>query len=389
MIAISADTIWTLGLAQAAVATLATILTLGIAFLYRPGWATLLWSGAFTLSMVATFGVISAEINGVETIRRIFLGALMGATALLWSGFRAYWNQRFYLWAGAAVMIFSATLLATVPDDWFIAAYRLIFLVAAVFAGMFAVDWFRFADRRNYLLLPFLVLSIAFFLAGVASAASGLLQAPHGGGTLSLIRPLSSAGMLIYVLCAVTAVLGSTVVRATITRFVPTARRSDSSTPRVVELLSSAQRANEPWSMLYLRLDDMIQIREATGSTVLASVSDRMLNELRDIFPPEADIRSPEVGSAFVLVGRTDAVVRELLRETLDRVAALDISGRLPIRPSVSAGWAPTSTVGYDAGALTYLSREAAALADQNGGDRWERVSAAVVERLLNPLSLR
>lgn len=389
MIDITAETIWTLGLAQATVATLATILTLGIAFLYRPGWATLLWSGAFTLSMVATFGVISAEINGAEVLRRLFLGALMGAPALLWSGFRAYWKKPFYIGAGGASLTVCAIVLATVSDEWFIAAYRLVFLVAAVFAGLFVVDWFRFADRRNPFLLPLLVLSVAFFLAGLASAVAGVLSAADGGGDLTVIRALSSAGMLIYVLCAVTAVLGSTAVRGVLLRFTTSPRTIDNSPGRATELLASAQRSNEPWSMLYLRLDDMVQIRAAAGSSVLTSVSDRLMKELREIFPPEADIRSPEVGTAFVLVGRTDAAVRELLRETLERVASLDISGRLPIRPSVSAGWAPTSTVGYDASALTYLSREAAALADQNGGDRWERVSAAVVERLLNPLSLR
>ena len=51
------------------------------------------------------------------------------------------------------------------------------------------------------------------------------------------------------------------------------------------------------------------------------------------------------------------------------------------VRPS--AGWATTSTVGYDLSALIYLSREAAAFADDKGGDRWERVSATVVERML------
>jgi hypothetical protein len=54
------------------------------------------------------------------------------------------------------------------------------------------------------------------------------------------------------------------------------------------------------------------------------------------------------------------------------------------VQPSASAGWATTSTVGYDFSALTFLSREAAEFADGNGGDRWERVSATVVDRMLN-----
>jgi hypothetical protein len=40
--------------------------------------------------------------------------------------------------------------------------------------------------------------------------------------------------------------------------------------------------------------------------------------------------------------------------------------------------------LGYDLDALIYTGREAATLASEKGGDRWERVGATVVERLLS-----
>ena len=120
----------------------------------------------------------------------------------------------------------------------------------------------------------------------------------------------------------------------------------------------------------------------------MAEVEQEWLRALvsHGIAPAEADVASPTPGTAVVLLPRSDAAVRDHLRTVLERISSLDVDVSLPIRPSASAGWAPVSVVGYDLDALLYMGREAATLASENGGDRWERVGVTVTDRLLNPL---
>jgi len=135
---------------------------------------------------------------------------------------------------------------------------------------------------------------------------------------------------------------------------------------------------------VYLRRDDLTQPRQAAGANALSLASDRLGQVVQSVFSADATVCSPEVGTVFALVARPDPGVRDLLRVCLEQVSQIEVPGRMPVQPSASAGWATTSTVGYDLSALIYLSREVAAFADDKGGDRWERVSATVVERMLN-----
>ncbi|MHC2997849.1 nucleotidyl cyclase domain-containing protein [Microbacterium sp. HJ5] len=376
-----------LAIAQAAIATLATMLTIGVAFLSKPSRATLLWSFAFALAMVSTFGVVAGEVTGSETIRRIFLGLLMGAPALLWSGFRALWGLRSLPWIGPALGVISAALLVASGDTtWFSPAYRAVFFAASVFAGLFFWDWVRVPARRDRVTLPFAVMSLAFFAVGTANAVAGFLFPPTTGDDLALVRLVTSIGMLAYTACALVAVVGIS------TRDTPFARPS--AVPAewqrfeltATDRLARARASAEPWSIVYLRLDNATELRQMGGPAVLAALSRRFLDAVRAVFPAEADVGSPTPGTAVVLVPRSDAVVRDHLRTALERISGLEVDMKLAIRPSASAGWAPVSVVGYDLDALLYMAREAATLASENGGDRWERVGVTVTDRLLNPL---
>ena len=379
-----------LGIAQAVITTLATMLTIGIAFLVRPGLPTLYWSIAFTLSMLATYGVVAGEITDMEVLRRASLGALMGAPAFLWSGFRAAWGLRPHVWAGALLAGGSALALATVTDmSWFTVAYRTVFFAASVFAGLFVLDWARSASRRSdRLLLPLVIVSVAFFVTGVATLVAGFVFPPSGGDDFTLVRLVSSVGMLVYVACALIAVVG------------PTARDSGLGRPATVstawqqferiagDRLMRAQKTSEPWSVIYLGLDDAADIRQTAGAAAFARLSERLEDEVRAVFPAESDVGSPSAGAVVVLVPRGDSAVRDLLRVILERVTLLDVHGAIPIRPTASAGWAPVSVLGYDLDTLVYTSREAARVASGKGGDRWERVGATIVKRLISQSEL-
>ena len=376
-----------LGIAQAAIATLATMLTIGIAFLAKPSRATLFWSFAFALAMVSTFGVAAGAAAEAETVRRIFLGILMGAPALLWSGFRAFWGVRALPWVGPLVGAASAALLVAAGDTiWFSPAYRVVFFAASVCAGLFFVDWVRVPARRDRVALPFAIMSLAFFAAGAANGIAGFVFPATTGDDLALLRLVASIGMLAYTACALVAVIGIS------TRDSAFARSSEAPAGwqrfqlTAVERLARAQQSGEPWSVVYLQLDDAAEIRQMGGAAVLGELSRRFLDTVRSVFPAESDVGSPAPGTAVVLLPRNDAAVRDHLRTVLERISNLDVDVSLPIRPSASAGWAPVSVVGYDLDALLYMGREAATLASENGGDRWERVGVTVTDRLLNPL---
>ncbi|MDW4573911.1 hypothetical protein R8Z57_14105 [Microbacterium sp. M3] len=375
-----------LGVAQALITTLATVLTIGIAFLVKPGLSTLYWSFAFTLAMLATYGVVAAEVNDMEALRRASLGALLGAPAFLWSGFRAAWGLRPHVWAGAALAVVAAVGLATVDGlSWFTLAYRTAFFAASVFAGLFVLDWARAAGRRNdKLLLPLAIVSVAFFVTGTATLIAGIVYPPSGGDDFALVRLISSAGMLVYVACALIAVVGTAARDSGLGRASAGSSAWQQFEQIAGDRLLRAAKTSEAWSIVYLQLDDALDIRQTAGAAAFAELSEGLAEEVRAVFPAESDVGTPSAGAVVVLVPRSDAAVRDLLRTILERVTLLDVHGALPIRPTASAGWAPASVLGYDLDALVYTGREAARFASEKGGDRWERVGSTIVERLIS-----
>lgn len=374
-----------LSLALAAVTTIGTLGTVGIGFLTRPSRATLYWSFAFVLAMTAMFAVAAGEAVGSEVLRRAGMGALMGAPGLLWSGFRARWGLRPFVACGPIVAVISATVLALPAlDPWYFLLYRGAFLAAAVFAGLFVIDWVRDRTRRSDpLTAPLAAASIAFVLLGIGVAATWLSPAP-GMRDLELARVTSSVGMLAYVTCAAAAVI------AVSTRSARAARKSESTGDWVAfqrlakGRLRDRQLTDEPVSLLLLTLDDVEDIRRSSGSRVVSRLTRTFVAEVRAAFPGDSLIGSPRPGSAVALVDLGESEVRERLRMLLERIPLLDVDGRLPIHPSASAGWAPSSVVGFDLDALYYMAQEASLVASQDGGDRWERVGAAVTARILS-----
>lgn len=375
-----------LGIALAALTTLATVLTVGVAFLSRPSRATLYWSFTFVLASVGVYGVVAGELNEIETMRRASLGALMGAPALLWSGFRALWGLRPLVWVGAVLAIAASLLLGLVDDTArFTVAYRIVFFAASVFGALLFVDWARVSrTRANRFVLPLAVASLVFFGFGVATVFAGILSPPSGGDDLALLRRISSIGMLVYVTCALVAVIATSTRHSGFWRTSHVAVEWQRVESSAAATLAQAARTSEAWSIVYLRLDDAADIRQIVGPTALVNLSRRFETQVRGILPAESDVGSPSAGTVVAVVPGPDRVVRDLLRTILDRVMQLDVYGALPVRPTASAGWAPASLLGYDFGALVLTGGEAATLAREKGGDRWERVDARVIEQLIS-----
>lgn len=366
------DVLSNLGLAQATVATLGTVMIIGLGFLHRPSRSALLWSLAFVLAMSSTWVSVTGAIVNDETIRRAGLGLMLGSPALIWSGFRARRGVPALSWVGGAQAVLTAVVFILVTD---ISAYGLVFRLAfvgsSVFAGLTVWELRRAADRLERLALPLTIVSAAFVALGVGTLISGL-AAPAALSNLTLPRVLNGLGMLIFLVCATVSLLYFTSVS-------PSGRRAASSWPHFVvtatDRLARARRGREEsWAVLAVRLDDPAQLRSAAGESGWLRMVAEFEAVVADTFPAEADLGREIRGRVIVVVSRPNSVLREHVREVLQRVTELDVSAHIDIQLSASVGWVPAETGGYDLPSLIVAADAAAEEATRQGGDRWERV---------------
>lgn len=369
---IPADALSNLGLAQATVATVGTVMLIGLGFLHRPSRSALLWSLAFVLAMSSTWVSVAGSIVEDEAIRRAGLGLMLGAPALVWSGFRARRGVRALPWVGAAQAVATAAVFVVVPDlSAYGFAFRVAFLGAAVFAGLTNLELLRAADRLERLALPLAIVSATFVALGAAVMVAGV-AAPAEMGDLTLPRVLNGLAMLVYLVCATVSLLYFTSVS-------PTGTRSASSWPHFVatasDRLARARRAREQsWAVLTVRLDDPAQLRSAAGESSWGRLVTEFEGIVADSFPAEADLGRETRGRVVVVLARPDTVLREHVRDTLRRITEVDVSGHIDVQLSASVGWVPAESADFDLRALIAAADDAAATATRQGGDRWERV---------------
>lgn len=364
-----------LGIAQATVATLGTAMIIGLGFLQRPSRASLLWSLAFVLAMVSMWIELAGEALGNEPVRRIGLGFMLGAPALIWSGFRARRRAPARPWAAAALSVASAAVLVIAGDsDLYSLLFRLTFFAAAVFAGLTLLEIRRSADRDDRLVLPLAIVSIAFVVLGTLSLIAGLFFPFGGTAELAFVRLLNSLGMLIYLVCATVTLLFFTSVS-------PVGAQTAASWPQftvtATDRLRRARDAGETsWALLVIRIDDPDDVRAAGGETSYARIIDRFERAVAASFPAEADIGREGRGRMVVLVARPGPVLREHVRALLRDISDGDGEQPIAVRLSASVGWAPADVVGYDFPTLLAVAQEACEEASEQGGDRWQRVGA-------------
>lgn len=365
-----------LGIAQATVAALGTVMIIGLGFLQRPSRASLLWSFAFVLAMVSTWVTLAGEALGNEAVRVFGLGLMLGAPALIWSGFRARRRVRTMPWlavvqslAGGAVLVLSSDTPA------FSLVFRALFFVAAVFAGLTLWEIQRSADRFDRLVIPLTLVSAAFVVLGTFTLISGLAFPSGGtGDDLTFVRTLNALGMLIYLVCATVTLLFFTSVSPV---GVHTAASWPQFTVTATDRLDRARAAGETsWALLAVRLDDPDEIRAAAGDASFAGILDRFERTVRDSFPAEADIGREGRGRMVVLVARPGPVLREHVRTLLREVTEMNAAQPIAVQLSASVGWAPADVVGYDFAALLSAAQRACDEASAGGGDRWHRIRA-------------
>ncbi|MBN9199993.1 MAG: hypothetical protein ABS61_03050 [Microbacterium sp. SCN 70-18] len=378
-----------LGIWQAFFTAVATIVTVGIAFLSAPSRATLYWTYAFTLSMISTFGVIAAESNQNEVARTFMLGLLLGAPALLWSGFRAHRGVRTFVWVGPVFALLAATTLALVAaGPAFATTYRALYFLSAISAGLFLWEWVRMPERREAVIWPLGVAAVIFVATGLAGVIVSVAFRPVDVD-FAVSRPLASVGMLVYIASALIAILGLSVGR---TRRGQNPRREAQYREfqeAARERLARALPASELCSVLILRLDDLRQVLATTGPAQVASLVNAFDEKVREVVGSGGLVGMTSDSDLVVLVAKPEGATRDLLRRILRSVGDLEFDTRIPVQPSASAGWCSTTVGGYDLDALVFIARGAAEVAQERGGDQWERADGTFIERLVTGLEER
>lgn len=368
------DVLSNLGLAQATVATLGTVMIIGLGFLHRPSRSALLWSLAFVLAMTSTWVSVTGAILDDETVRRAGLGLMLGAPALIWSGFRARRGVAALPWIGVLQAVVTAVVFVSVVDiSAYGLAFRLAFLAAAVFAGLTLAEMRHAADRLERMALPLAVVSAAFVALGAGILISGL-SAPASIGDLALPRVLNGLAMLVFLVCATVSLLYFTSVS-------PSGRRAASSWPHFVvtasdRLRRAARAREESWAVLTVRLDDPQHLRSAAGENAWTRLVEDFERVVADTFPTEADLGRETRGRVVVVLARPDSVLREQVRTVLRRITELDGSSYVGIQLSASVGWVPAETGDFELSTLIAEADRAADEATRQGGDRWQRVRA-------------
>lgn len=367
-----------IGIAHATIATLGTILFIGLGFIARPRRSTLLWSLAFMSIMVACFGYLAATAAESEELRRGALGLLLGAPPLLWSGLRAHRKLRPYSWVSAVVAAGSiAALLAVGASEWFGLVYRVVFFASSIFGLLFLLEWRRIPERSERLLWPIVICSGIYTLAGVTVLGGALFSPFSTSEAFASTRIFNSIGMLVYMVCVIvslvplvtpgTRAIASRAPQSDWGRFVVTARE---------RLERAATRDAATWSLLRIELDDAEDLQAAGGSSIFGRLIRDIQARVVTVFPTDADIAVAPDSAVIVLISRPEAVIRELVREVLGKIAVRDPAAPITVTTSASIGWASVATSGYDLDALLTTTAEAAAAARAQGGDRWERVTA-------------
>jgi GGDEF domain-containing protein len=361
------------------VSSLAMILFIGLGFLPRPSRATALWSAAFAISTIGAYVWLVQNYVYPEELRALGSALVVGPMPLLWSGVRAYRGQRrVYLPVSILVLVASPALLLTaVALDFYVLAFRLVFVGMSVFAALIVVELVRLGPQMRDEAIPLLAVSGAYVVFAAIATINGVLQVVDGpltGDSLEFTRNLNMVGANVYIMCALVTTLLLT------TRTADTASSPHGGFEHTARTRLSRARAAEDewWALLDIRLDDPDEIRLASSTAAFNAVCERFAEDVDAVLPPDADIERLTPTRFVTLVPRSQGGVRELLSELLQRVTKNEEpSNSLPVRPTASVGWAPVSAVGYEYDALVAAASEAAVRAAQKGGDRWERIHGA------------
>ncbi|WP_341940033.1 hypothetical protein [Microbacterium sp. LWH10-1.2] len=353
-----------------AVVTVVTVVVIGLATLARPSRATITWGAAFALGMLGTY----LWVGGIQLHEpRLTAGAsglLLCFEPLLWLGLRMHRGARPLWWPLLAFMVLIPTVLVLAAGTpAFQVTFRLSFLSASVFAGLVAWELIRLKTVSRDITMPLLLAACSFVVVAIAGAVSVLLDnGVSSDEQLSVLRGVNSVGTVVTSICAAfTLVL--------LVRSDRVAPATGDAAARAARRLRKAQAQNDnAWSVLDVRLDDPLDLREASTSTGYAAIVERFHSDIEEVLPASADADRVDDSRSIIVIRGSEEEIRHHIRALLQRISAIEHdAGASGIRVSASIGWASASAWGHDYDALAAAAGTASASARADGGDRWKR----------------
>jgi hypothetical protein len=361
-----------------ALTTLCTAVMIGLGFLQRPSREAAIWSCGFIAAMAATYAQTSAGLLDNAWLDAVSDGLMLLALGMVWVGIRARRGRRLILLpamiGGSVVVTVIVALTTSTPVEDLVGNVELVIFTAVSAAIMIELIGIRHAPRGVIVPLALssgivAVFSVVWLCVDLVGDRE--LTADHIPAT----EEFTPVVMAITLVTALTTLLllaraeNPSAVTVTVPGFRTIAR----------DRLTRAERYDDAWwSLLDVRLDDPIALREASSALAYSRVLDRFASDVSAVFPAEADLHSIEPSRVLVLLPRHEAAVRPLLRALLERVATVSTDQSIAVRLSASIGWASVSRVGYDLDDLIAAAAAAADEAQLAGGDRWERASVTV-----------
>jgi len=357
-----------LSVTHLAIATVCTVIMIGLGFLARPGRATALWSVMFVVWMAAAFLGIAAETNDSVPLWLISVGAIMSVPAFLWSGLRAFRGSRSHAWVPVAIAAGAiATLLLTVGQPGFHVLGRAIFLISGLSNVLVLHELFRRPEKARGFALPLVLASGAWIVMGAVGVAAGALNITDN---YQMLTQSNAIAAMIYQIAALATLMF-------LVRDSPPPSAPSTTTvffAQAADRLARAEAAGEQtWTLLDIRLDDAEDLRAATGESRFLRRTELFHAAVRSSFPAEADVAAVSQSRALVLVARTSSTVSACIRRLMAELEELDQDAPTAPQVSASVGWADVSTVGYDFDALLAAADSRAVEAMAEGGDRWKR----------------
>ena len=363
---------------QTTVVTVCLALMIWLGLLGRPSRASLLWTLAFMLALLGSYGSITAAAVGSDVLLHpVAIGLACGMPTVIWSGLRAMKGEPPYGWVGFVQSAASVTVLQLTTDEPIgQTVFRLVFLVAALGAALGALEVMRGPFRGSRFSIPLVVGSAALVLLSTIGVASSI------AGTTTESSLLFTRGALmgttIYLLCATVSLLFLANRRPGADDIL---EAMDAMAPLVLmralvreKLLRARGRREQNWSFIDLRVDDAIDLREATGEVAFMEMVGHFEGAITRVFPADSDLCRVSPGHVLVFVSHSSSAARELVRTVLNETSAGHSDRRTSFGLTASAG-----LVAVDAATHTFDSLVAAAAAgvesaQLQGGDRWTRV---------------
>lgn len=368
------------------VTTLCAAIMIGVGFLPHPSRHAAIWSSAFVCALVATY-LNLAVAGGLEWVRAGAGGLGLLTLGLVWVGIRVHARRARSLLipviAGGVVATLALALLGAAGATTVVIAHIVSAAVGATLLAATVVELAMTRAAARSSLLPLMVGAGV----GFAFTVLWLLTVALNPGAEAVVDPTTTIpslgsnmvdGVVVAIVYLVTALV--TLVLLALPDAVPAELESNGAFDCIAnERLARAQHADDTWwSVLDVRLDETLALREASSALAFARVVDRFALNVTETMPAEADLHRVDPTRFLVLLPRHDSAVRPILRTLLDRVSTVSEGQFAALRLSTSVGWSNVAVCGWDLEALTLAAGDACDAAQRAGGDRWERALVAV-----------